>query len=231
MRENYMKIRAAIFDYRSTKDPTIIGIVEHAFHLEGADGTLWDMAGQSRFSSLWERVIAEQHLGIIVVDDALENALRSKRLVSLVRDTAPYVSLTIIVITSRQDPLGVEALKNIFDVPIHFLNFTESNFDSKLIKIIQKLIQDGSKTRIPKAKPIKQLKIDKHLLLEFLRINLRKKLIIEGDIESILNDIEQGSESTLLRVKDILSGPEIPNHVVEWILLKCQELFQNDLPE
>ncbi|MHA1638144.1 MAG: ADP-ribosylation factor-like protein, partial [Candidatus Thorarchaeota archaeon] len=71
-------------------DPTIgVSIKKLPEEVENANIVLWDLAGQSRFSILWAKMIANAQVVVIVTDSTLENVLRSKKLVSLVKEEVP----------------------------------------------------------------------------------------------------------------------------------------------
>ncbi len=75
--------------------------------LGNLDIVYWDLAGQSRFSNLWAKQIANAKIVIIVTDSTLENVIRSKKLVSLVREESPQSK--IIAIANKQDlPISLE---------------------------------------------------------------------------------------------------------------------------
>ncbi|TFH05527.1 MAG: GTP-binding protein, partial [Candidatus Thorarchaeota archaeon] len=83
-------------------DPTIgVSIKKLPEEISNANIVLWDLAGQSRFSILWAKMIANAQVVIIVTDSTLENVLRSKKLVSLVKDEVPDAK--VIGIANKQD--------------------------------------------------------------------------------------------------------------------------------
>ncbi|MBS3795564.1 MAG: hypothetical protein KGY80_11735 [Candidatus Thorarchaeota archaeon] len=83
---------------------------------------LWDLAGQSRFSIVWVKMIANAQVVVIVTDSTLENVLKSKKLVSLVREEVPNAK--IIGIANEQDlptALPPDRAGKILDIPTYGL--------------------------------------------------------------------------------------------------------------
>ncbi len=79
---------------------------------------VWDLAGQSRFSILWAKMIANAQIVVIITDSTLENVLRSKKLVSLVKEEVP--DARIIAMANKQDlptALKPERVSEILGVP------------------------------------------------------------------------------------------------------------------
>ena len=78
----------------------------------------WELGGQSRFRILWAKMIQNASLVLVVTDSTLENVLRSKKLISLVNEEDPDV--TIIGIANKQDvpnALKPERVSKILGVP------------------------------------------------------------------------------------------------------------------
>ncbi|MHA1935067.1 MAG: ADP-ribosylation factor-like protein, partial [Candidatus Thorarchaeota archaeon] len=104
-------------------DPTIgVSIKKLPEEVENANIVLWDLAGQSRFSILWAKMIANAQVVIIVTDSTLENVLRSKKLVSLVKEEVPDAK--VIGIANKQDlptALTPERVGQILGVPTYEL--------------------------------------------------------------------------------------------------------------
>ncbi len=89
---------------------------------------LWDLAGQSRFSILWAKMIANAQVVVIVTDSTLENVLRSKKLVSLVREEVPHAK--IIAMANKQDlpkALKPERVSEILGVPTDGISAIDSS--------------------------------------------------------------------------------------------------------
>ncbi len=134
-------------------DPTIgVSIKKLPTEVENANIVLWDLAGQSRFSILWAKMIANAQVVIIVTDSTLENVLRSKKLVTLVREEVPDAK--IIGIANKQDlatALTPERVGQILGIPTYELVAIDISYRDRLIQIIRRAILEGkseSKDRV-----------------------------------------------------------------------------------
>ncbi len=126
-------------------DPTIgVSIKKLPEEVENANIVLWDLAGQSRFSILWAKMIANAQVVIIVTDSTLENVLRSKKLVTLVKDEVPDAK--IIGIANKQDlptALTPERVGQILGIPTYELVAIDISYRDRLIQIIRRAILEG----------------------------------------------------------------------------------------
>lgn len=126
-------------------DPTIgVSIKKLPEEVENANIVLWDLAGQSRFSILWAKMIANAQVVVIVTDSTLENVLRSKKLVSLVKEEVPDAK--IIGIANKQDlptALTPERVGQILGVSTFELVAIDISYRDRLIQIIRRAILEG----------------------------------------------------------------------------------------
>ncbi len=126
-------------------DPTIgVSIKKLPEEVENANIVLWDLAGQSRFSILWAKMIANAQVVIIVTDSTLENVLRSKKLVTLVKDEVPDAK--VIGIANKQDlptALTPERVGQILGIPTYELVAIDISYRDRLIQIIRRAILEG----------------------------------------------------------------------------------------
>lgn len=126
-------------------DPTIgVSIKKLPEEVENANIVLWDLAGQSRFSILWAKMIANAQVVVIVTDSTLENVLRSKKLVSLVKEEVPDAK--VIGIANKQDlptALTPERVGQILSVPTYELVAIDISYRDRLIQIIRRAILEG----------------------------------------------------------------------------------------
>jgi small GTP-binding protein len=126
-------------------DPTIgVSIKKLPEEVENANIVLWDLAGQSRFSILWAKMIANAQVVIIVTDSTLENVLRSKKLVTLVKDEVPDAK--IFGIANKQDlptALTPERVGQILGIPTYELVAIDISYRDRLIQIIRRAILEG----------------------------------------------------------------------------------------
>jgi small GTP-binding protein len=126
-------------------DPTIgVSIKKLPEEVENANIVLWDLAGQSRFSILWAKMIANAQVVVIVTDSTLENVLRSKKLVSLVKEEVPDAK--IIGIANKQDlptALTPERVGQILGVATYELVAIDISYRDRLIQIIRRAILEG----------------------------------------------------------------------------------------
>ncbi len=126
-------------------DPTIgVSIKKLPDEVQNANIVLWDLAGQSRFSILWAKMIANAQVVIIVTDSTLENVLRSKKLVSLVKEEVPEAK--VIGIANKQDlptALTPERVGQILAIPTYELVAIDISYRDRLIQIIRRAILEG----------------------------------------------------------------------------------------
>ncbi len=126
-------------------DPTIgVSIKKLPDEINNANIVLWDLAGQSRFSILWAKMIANAQVVIIVTDSTLENVLRSKKLVTLVKDEVPDAK--VIGIANKQDlptALTPERVGQILGIPTYELVAIDISYRDRLIQIIRRAILEG----------------------------------------------------------------------------------------
>ncbi|MHA1614360.1 MAG: ADP-ribosylation factor-like protein [Candidatus Thorarchaeota archaeon] len=126
-------------------DPTIgVSIKKLPDEISNANIVLWDLAGQSRFSILWAKMIANAQVVIIVTDSTLENVLRSKKLVTLVKDEVPDAK--VIGIANKQDlptALTPERVGQILSIPTYELVAIDISYRDRLIQIIRRAILEG----------------------------------------------------------------------------------------
>jgi small GTP-binding protein len=126
-------------------DPTIgVSIKKLPEEVENANIVLWDLAGQSRFSILWAKMIANAQVVIIVTDSTLENVLRSKKLVTLVKEEVPDAK--VIGIANKQDlptALTPERVGQILGIPTYELVAIDISYRDRLIQIIRRAILEG----------------------------------------------------------------------------------------
>jgi small GTP-binding protein len=126
-------------------DPTIgVSIKKLPEEVENANIVLWDLAGQSRFSILWAKMIANAQVVIIVTDSTLENVLRSKKLVTLVGEEVPDAK--VIGIANKQDlptALTPERVGQILNIPTYELVAIDISYRDRLIQIIRRAILEG----------------------------------------------------------------------------------------
>ncbi|UCE09218.1 MAG: GTP-binding protein [Candidatus Thorarchaeota archaeon] len=126
-------------------DPTIgVSIKKLPEEISTANIVLWDLAGQSRFSILWAKMVANAQVVIIVTDSTLENVLRSKKLVQLVKDEVPDAK--VIGIANKQDlptALTPERVGQILAIPTYELVAIDISYRDRLIQIIRRAILEG----------------------------------------------------------------------------------------
>ncbi|MHA1962561.1 MAG: ADP-ribosylation factor-like protein [Candidatus Thorarchaeota archaeon] len=126
-------------------DPTIgVSIKKLPEEISTANIVLWDLAGQSRFSILWAKMVANAQVVIIVTDSTLENVLRSKKLVQLVNDEVPDAK--VIGIANKQDlptALTPERVGQILAIPTYELVAIDISYRDRLIQIIRRAILEG----------------------------------------------------------------------------------------
>ncbi|MBD3158238.1 MAG: GTP-binding protein [Candidatus Lokiarchaeota archaeon] len=126
-------------------DPTIgVTIKKLPSEVENANIVLWDLAGQSRFKILWGKMIANAQVVVIVTDSTLENVLKSKKLVGLVKEKVPNAK--IIGIANKQDlptALTPDRVGKILGVKTYELVAIDVSYRDRLIQIIRRAILEG----------------------------------------------------------------------------------------
>ncbi len=131
-------------------DPTIgVSIKKLPEEISNANIVLWDLAGQSRFSILWGKMLANAQVVVIVTDSTLENVLRSKKLVQLVKEEVPNAK--IIGIANKQDlptALTPERVEQILGIPTYELVAIDISYRERLIQIIRKAILEGKSEKV-----------------------------------------------------------------------------------
>ncbi|TXT57349.1 MAG: hypothetical protein BAJATHORv1_10048 [Candidatus Thorarchaeota archaeon] len=126
-------------------DPTIgVSIKKLPEEVQSANIVLWDLAGQARFSILWSKMIANAQVVILVTDSTLENVLRSKKLVALVKEEVPNAQ--VIGIANKQDlptALTPERVGQILGVPTYELVAIDISYRDRLVQLIRRAILEG----------------------------------------------------------------------------------------
>jgi small GTP-binding protein len=118
--------------------------------VQSANIVLWDLAGQSGYDKLWSKYLVKAQIVIIVTDSTLENVLRSKRLVSLVKQEVPEAR--IIGIANKQDlptALTPERVSQILGIPTYELVAIDISYRDRLIQIIRKAILEEKAQATP----------------------------------------------------------------------------------
>ncbi|MEM2142490.1 MAG: ADP-ribosylation factor-like protein [Candidatus Thorarchaeota archaeon] len=126
-------------------EPTIgVSIKNLPSEVSAANIVLWDVAGQSKFSVIWAKMVANAQVVVIVTDSTLENVLRSKKLVTMVREVVP--DARIIGIANKQDlPMALtpERVGQILGIPTYELVAIDISYRDRLIQIIRRAILEG----------------------------------------------------------------------------------------
>jgi hypothetical protein len=225
-----MTAMLSILGYAGTKKSIVANILTQADPPVGAD-SIWELAGQPRFDLFWKNVLANSLVAIIISDGTLGNVLRSKRLVSYVREVSSYVVVAVVAIKDKQDSLTEKRMSEILGMPVHLLDFNDTSFGTQIIEIVKQLIKEGLRIQRPKPGPIKEPPTDKGVLLALLRIALKRKLSNDETIEEIVGAVEQGSQPALAKAREIMMGADglnIPKQYIDWLLSDCQMQFHGE---
>ncbi len=214
--------------------PSFRDVIIKGSNREDAEIVLWDLSGQSRFSNLWGKMIESSQAVIVAVDISIEYVIRSKKMISLVKEEIPHALLAIIVV-SRQKQNDEEIISRILDTPVFYLNLGDSASKRKTIEFVSKIIHDSSKVIIPKPEPEKKPPKGSGLLFilrAWLRMGLSKDetlgLTIHDRVEEIVRAIEKGSDQALLDACKILSDANISDQTIDRVLKECREVFQGE---
>ncbi|MFW9950056.1 MAG: ADP-ribosylation factor-like protein [Candidatus Thorarchaeota archaeon] len=149
---------------------------------------LWDFAGQEQFSYLWNDFIYGSDAVLIITDSRLENVEKSKYFVELIKDQCPYSHSA--VIGNKQDlpyALSLEKIEEIMGLRTYSMIAIDPNNRDKMIQIIADILDMNTQSS-PLLKPI----FERDRLIQ-----LAKKSLEEGEIESSVNLFEQISNICL----------------------------------
>ncbi|MEM3585751.1 MAG: ADP-ribosylation factor-like protein [Candidatus Jordarchaeaceae archaeon] len=101
----------------------------------------WDLAGQERFELTWDKFIRDSSLIIIVTDSTLENVVKSRYFVRLVKEVEPEAN--ILSIANKQDlpnALPPEKVSQILELETHGLVAIDPMNRVKLYELIRKAV-------------------------------------------------------------------------------------------
>ena len=102
------------------KITTTVGMNMAKMELGGCKVTFWDLGGEDRIRSLWDRYYAETHAWIFVVDSANADRLRESRDAFCAAVDHPELSdAPCLVLANKQDALGAcgtEELAALFEI-------------------------------------------------------------------------------------------------------------------
>nr|MDO8079787.1 ADP-ribosylation factor-like protein [Candidatus Freyarchaeota archaeon] len=101
----------------------------------------WDLAGQERFELTWDKFIRDSSLIIIVTDSTLENVVKSRYFVRLIREAEPEAN--IFSIANKQDlpnALPPEKVSQILEAETYGLVAIDPMNRMKLYELIRKAV-------------------------------------------------------------------------------------------
>ncbi|MBS7249418.1 MAG: GTP-binding protein [Candidatus Freyarchaeota archaeon] len=101
----------------------------------------WDLAGQERFELTWDKFIRDSSLIIIVTDSTLENVVKSRYFVRLIKDVEPEAN--VFCISNKQDlpnALSPEKVEQIMEIETHGLVAIDPMNRVKLYELIRKYV-------------------------------------------------------------------------------------------
>ncbi|MGQ9721429.1 MAG: ADP-ribosylation factor-like protein [Candidatus Jordarchaeum sp.] len=101
----------------------------------------WDLAGQERFELTWEKFIRDASLIIIVTESTLENVVKSRYFVRLIRDVEPEAN--IFCLANKQDlpnALTPEKVSQIMEAETYGLVAIDPMNRMKLYELIRKSV-------------------------------------------------------------------------------------------
>ncbi len=101
----------------------------------------WDLAGQERFELTWDKFIRDASLIIIVTDSTLENTVKSRYFVRLIRDVEPEAN--ILSLANKQDlpnALTPEKVSQIMETETYGLVAIDPMNRMKLYELIRKSV-------------------------------------------------------------------------------------------
>jgi small GTP-binding protein len=101
----------------------------------------WDLAGQERFELTWDKFIRDSSLIIIVTDSTLENVVKSRYFVRLIREVEPEAN--IFSIANKQDvpnALPPEKVSQILEAETYGLVAIDPMNRMKLYELIRKAV-------------------------------------------------------------------------------------------
>ncbi|WXG41007.1 MAG: ADP-ribosylation factor-like protein [Candidatus Freyarchaeum deiterrae] len=101
----------------------------------------WDLAGQERFELTWDKFIRDSSLIIIVTDSTLENVVKSRYFVRLIREVEPEAN--ILSIANKQDlpnALPPEKVSQILEAETQGIVAIDPMNRMKLYELIRKAV-------------------------------------------------------------------------------------------
>lgn len=101
----------------------------------------WDLAGQERFELTWDKFIRDSSLIIIVTDSTLENVVKSRYFVRLIREVEPEAN--ILSIANKQDlpnALVPEKVSQIMETETYGLVAIDPMNRVKLYELIRRAV-------------------------------------------------------------------------------------------
>jgi len=115
---------------------------------------LWDFAGQEQFSFLWNKFLKGSDAVLLITDSTLENVIKSKYFLDLIKDEAPHSYSA--VIGNKQDlpnALKTEEIEKIMGIITYSFIAIDTNNRDKMIRIIADVL-DINPELSPLLKPI-----------------------------------------------------------------------------
>jgi len=157
---------------------------------------LWDFVGQEQFSFLWNKFIKGSDVVLLITDSTLENVIKSKYFLELIKEEAPHSYSA--VIGNKQDlpnALKTEEIEKIMGIVTYSFIAIDTNNRDKLIRIIADVL-DINPELSPLLNPI--FKRDK-------LINEAQNALINGDFKQTIVIFEEISDICLDLGDDVLA--------------------------
>ncbi len=101
----------------------------------------WDLAGQERFKMTWDKFIKASSLIVIVTDSTLENAVKSRFFVRLIKEEEPEAN--IVALANKQDlpnALPPEKIEEILGVKTYGFVAIDPMNRSKFFEIVRSIV-------------------------------------------------------------------------------------------
>ena len=108
---------------------------------------LWDFAGQQRYNELWNSLLRDTRIVLLVTDSTYQNAQESKKILTNVVQKH-YSNVIVIGIANKQDlpnRLTPEFLQKILGIPVYSMIGINPDYRIKIHELLRKYIDEVNK--------------------------------------------------------------------------------------
>lgn len=134
-------------------DPTMTGDIS-TIKVGNLYYSLWDFAGQEKFSFLWSKFIQDSDAVLIITDSTFQNIGKSKFFINLYRKEVPHANIT--AIANKQDlpnAMSPEEVSEVLQIPVKGMVAVDPENRGKMIDVITETL-GIAKEHSPLLKPL-----------------------------------------------------------------------------